>query len=89
MQSFTEEFFVRRISTPGIRPIGVGEVLRRIIGKTVSAFFKGELQLAADPLQVCAGHSAGAEAAIHAMSQVFAEEDTDGILLNDTSNAFN
>ena len=41
------------------------------------------------PLQVCAGHNAGEEAAIHAMSQVFVEEGTDGILLIDASNAFN
>ena len=74
---------------PGIRPIGVGEVLRRIIGKTVSAFFKEELKQAAGPLQVCAGHSAVAEAAIHAMSEIFAEDETDGILLIDASNAFN
>ena len=74
---------------PGIRPIGVGEVLRRIIGKTVTTFLKEEIQEAAGPLQVCAGHCAGAEAAIHAMSQVFAQEGTNGILLIDASNAFN
>ena len=50
---------------------------------------KEEIKDAAGPLQVCAGHSAGSEAAIHAMSQVFAEEGTDGILLIDASNAFN
>ena len=55
--------------------------------KTVSAFLKEELKEAACPLQVCAGHSAGAEAAIHAMSEVFTEEETDGILLIDASNA--
>ena len=74
---------------PRIRSIGVGEVLRRIVGKTVSGFLKEEIKEAAGPLQVCAGHNAGAEAAIHAMSQVFEEEGTDGILLIDTSNAFN
>ena len=74
---------------PGVRPIGVGEVLRRIIGKTISAMFKEEIKEAAGPLQVCAGHSAGAEAAIHAMSQVFDEEGTDGVLLIDATNAFN
>ena len=74
---------------PGIRPIGIGEVLRRIVGKTVSGFLKEEIKEAAGPLQVCAGHSAGAEAAIHGMSQVFEEEGTDGILLIDASNAFN
>ena len=59
------------------------------MGKTVSGFLKEEIKEAAGPLQVCAGHNAGAEAAIHAMSQVFVEEGTDGILLIDASNAFN
>ena len=50
------------------------------MGKTVSGFLKEEIKEAAGPLQVCAGHNAGAEAAIHAMSQVFVEEGTDRIL---------
>ena len=74
---------------PGKRLIGVGEVLRRIVGKTLAVFLKEVIREAAGPLQVCAGHSAGSEAAIHAMSQVFVEGGTDGILLIDASNAFN
>ena len=74
---------------PGVRPIGVGEVLRRIIGKTTSAMFKEEIKEAVGPLHVCAGHSAGSEAAIHAMNQVFNEEGADGVLLIDATNAFN
>ncbi|PFX12961.1 hypothetical protein AWC38_SpisGene23002 [Stylophora pistillata] len=35
---------------PGVRPIGVGEDLRRIIGKTTSAMFKEEIKEAAVPL---------------------------------------
>ena len=50
---------------------------------------KEEIKEAAGPLQVCAGPSAGSEAAIHAMSEVFVEEVTDGILLIDASNTFN
>ena len=50
---------------------------------------KEEVKEAAGPLQVCAGHSAGSEAAIHAISQVFVEEGTDGILLIEASNVFN
>ena len=41
------------------------------------------------PLLVCAGYSAGAEAATHAMSHVFEEEGPDGILLIDATKAFN
>ena len=36
-----------------------------------------------------AGHEAGAEAAIHAMHQIWDEENTEGILLIDARNAFN
>ena len=56
---------------PGVRPIGVGEVLRRIIGKVVSRITINDIREAAGPLQTCAGHGAGAEAAIHAMKQIF------------------
>ena len=89
LEAFTSCRLIPLDKNPGIRPIGVGEVLRRIVGKTVSGFLKEEIKKAAGPLQVCAGHNAGAEAAIHAMSQVFVEEGTDGILLIDASNAFN
>ena len=59
------------------------------MGKTIAGFLKEEIKEAAGPLQVCAGPSAGSEAAIHAMSQVFVKEEIDCILLIDASNAFN
>lgn len=40
-------------------------------------------------LHVCAGHIADAAASINGMSQIFAEEETDAILLIDARNAFN
>ena len=74
---------------PGVRPIGVGEVLRQIIGKAVSWTLKEEFCKTAGPLQICAGHSAGVEAAIRATAQIFVEEGTDEVLLIDARNAFN
>ena len=74
---------------PGIRPIGIGEVLRRIIGKSISRSVSQCIMEAAGPLQTCAGHGAGAEAAIHAMRQIFQNDETDAVLLIDASNAFN
>ena len=41
--------------------------------------------LAADPLQICIGYSAGAEVAIHAMAQILDNDGTDEILLVDVS----
>jgi len=73
----------------GVRPIGVGESLRRLMGKTISWVLKDEIKSVAGPLQTCANHGAGAEAAIHSMRQIFEKESTDAVLLIDASNAFN
>ena len=40
-------------------------------------------------MQTCAGHGAGAEAAIHSMREIFQQESTDAVLLIDAKNAFN
>ena len=72
-----------------VRPIGIGEVLRRIVGKSVMIVLKPEITQAAGPLQACAGHKGGVEAAVHAMKQVFDEPDTEAVILVDASNAFN
>jgi len=39
-------------------------------------------------LQVCAGHEAGSETAVHAMRKIYNELDTESVLLIDASNAF-
>ena len=57
--------------------------------KLLLFFFKEEIKEVAAPLQVCPGHNAGSEDAIHVMSQVFVEEGKDGISLIDATNAFN
>ena len=50
---------------------------------------KYDLQEAAGATQLCAGQEAGCEAAVHAMEQIFADEDTEAIILVDATNAFN
>ena len=74
---------------PGVRPIGIGEILRRFLAKAVIWVVRSDIQAAAGCLQLCAGHESGAEAAIHAMSGFFKEEECHGILLVDATNAFN
>ena len=41
---------------PGVRPIGIGEVVRRIIAKAVLSIVKLDILEAAGSLQLCAGH---------------------------------
>ena len=73
----------------GIRPIGIGEVLRRIIGKAIVTEIKVDLMESAGCLQLCAGQKSGCEAAAHAMREIFEQQGTDGVLFIDASNAFN
>ena len=74
---------------PGVRPIGIGEVVRRIIAKAVLSVVGGDIQQAAGALQLCAGQISGVEAAIHSMRSIFAEDSSEDMLLVDASNAFN
>ena len=74
---------------PGLRPIAIGEVLRRIVGKAVIRIMKPRIMESVGDLQMCGGQKAGCEAAIHALRMVFDEDDCDGILLVDADNAFN
>ena len=74
---------------PGIRPIGIGEVLRRIMGKAVVMLLKPDILDSVGPLQLSAGQEGGCEAACHAMSDIFEEEACQGVLLIDATNAFN
>ena len=48
-------------SKPGVRPIGDGEVLRRLIDKLVVGVIKGDIITAAEPLQTFSGLKAGIE----------------------------
>ena len=74
---------------PGVRPIGIGDVSRRIVAKAILFVIGDDIVSAAGPLQTCAGHAAGSEAAVHAMREMFGDNECEAALLVDASNAFN
>ena len=74
---------------PGVRPIGIGEVLRRVIGKIVMKILRKDILKATGSQQLCAGKDAESKAAIHAVYDMFNEDETEVILMVDASNAFN
>ena len=76
LEAYTSCRLIPLDKRPGVRPIGVGEVVRRIIGKAV----KYDLQEAVGATQLCTGQEAGCEAAVHAMEKIFADEDTEAII---------
>jgi len=73
----------------GIRPVGVGECLRRIIGKIITALLKEDIMHTVGTLQTCAGLESGIEAAIHAVRKNFEEDNSECLLLVDADIAFN
>ena len=74
---------------PGVRPIGVCEVARRIISKAILFVIKGDIQDSAGSRQLCGGQIAGIKAAVHSVRKLFENDTTEAILLVDASNAFN
>ena len=75
---------------PGVRPVGIGEVLRRIVGKAVMRIVQRDMVSATAPIQVsCAGLPGGVEAAVHAVRDIFNNQETEAIILVDANNAFN
>ena len=74
---------------PGVRPIGIGDTVRRIMAKAVLSVLKQDIQEASGCLQMCGGQISGIEAAVHAVRSAFESNDTEAVLLVDATNAFN
>lgn len=87
--SFTACRLIALDKHPGVRPIGVGEVARRIISKAILSAVERDIKAAAGNIQLCVGQTSGCEAGFHAMRHIFHEDDTNVILLVDATNAYN
>ena len=74
---------------PGVRPIGVCEVARRIVAKAILRVVNRDIKEACGFLQECYGLPAGQEAAVHAMQKLYEDQSVEGLLLVDAKNAFN
>ena len=72
-----------------IRLIGICETVHRTIAKAILSSAKLDVLKTTGPLQLCVGHIAGAEAAIHSVRSTFYDSSAEGALLVDASNDFN
>ena len=89
MEAFVTCRLIPLNKNPGVRPISVCECLRRLVGKTTLLAVGQYVREVTGALQLCAGQSAGIEAAIHTMRDIFMDDECEGILLVDARNAFN
>ena len=62
---------------PGVRPIGVGETVWRIIAKAVLSVLKEDIREAAGSSQLCAGQLSGCEVAVRSLQTLFGSPDTE------------
>ena len=67
LKSFVACRLIALDKDPGVRPIGIGEVLRRIIGKAVLTIASDDIHKVVGTQQLCAGQISGSEAGVHAM----------------------
>ena len=89
LESFLSCRLIPLDKNPGLRPIGIGEVLRRIIGRSVMKTFKQQIMQAAGATQMCAGQKSGCEALVHAFHDIFEQDECEAVILVDADNAFN
>ena len=81
--------FIALDKCPGVRPIGVGDTSRRIIAKAICTTLQFDIKDAVSLYQLCARHTAGVEAAVHTVQELFSDQNTEAVLLVYAKNAFN
>ena len=86
---FTASRLIALDKMPGIRPIGIGEVVRRAISKAIVTTIQDDIKQVAGCTQLCAGIEAGSEVGVHSLRKIFNDTNCEAILLADASNAFN
>ena len=72
-----------------LRPVGIGESIRRLLGKAIMSATRDGLQQACGAVQACSGMSGACEAAARSLQEMWDETGTEVILLVDARNAFN
>lgn len=89
LSAFTAARLIPLDKKPGVRPIAVGEVFRRIVCRAIMKVVERDVLRATTPFQLCIGVPSAWGAGVHAIQELYAQDNTQGILFVDASNAFN
>ena len=60
---------------PGVRPVGIGEIYRRLFAKCLLRVIGSQATAACGNYNLCAGLPAGIEGAVHAIRELFEEQE--------------
>ena len=74
---------------PGVRPIGIDEVMCRITGRIIVDCIRQDLTSLGGNMQLYLGQKCGIEHAIHSLRDIIDDPENEAILLIDSKNAFN
>ena len=77
---------------PGVRPVGIGDILRRLIAKCVLRVTVDQAAGACGTDNLCSGLKLGCEGGVHSMSALWddlSKNELGGFLIGDADNGFN
>ena len=77
-----------RCITSYLSSLCIGECLHRIIFKAIASVLSMDIFDSVGALQLCAGHTSGCEAAVHAGKTIFNPPKTEAFLTVNATNAF-
>ena len=84
LMSFTTCYLITD-KNPGVRLIGIGEVIRQITGKAILMITSADTCKAVGTQQLCAGKVSGVKARVHAMRRTNNDLDNETILMVNAS----
>ena len=73
---------------PGTRPLGIGEMPRRICAKAVLVITRPDIKLASANANLCGGQEAAVPAIFHAITELFEGDECDAVLLADANQGY-
>jgi hypothetical protein len=59
---------------PGVRPVGIGEIFRRLLAKAILLSVGSEATSSCDNLNLCTGLKARIEGAVHALQDAWSKD---------------
>jgi hypothetical protein len=72
-----------------VRPVGIGEALRRLVCKAIARVTQEEVREACGAMQLCGGMPSGCEAGARAIQELWDDPEVEAVLFIDARNAFN